>query len=192
MEKSEKELTHKLEDSLDIQLRDQLDLARQKRRKAEALFRAVSEEVNRAYQEAAPEIAPRAEQNVPDSQHLPVLGIRIGGRAKAYSFPFIAVKGLINDSLNTTKVLITLDPEFSAAVAFDRTLLGGELNFRTLADRKDGLLLIRDDVTGSVWQALTGRAIDGLLVGHVLRVLSSDLSTAFDWQKLFPNSEFYS
>ena len=192
MEKSEKEMTHQLEDSLDIQLKDQLNEARLNRKKAEAFLHAVSEEVDRAYQEAAQKIVPRAGQEITDSQHLTVLGIKIGGRAKAYPFPVVAGKGLINDSLNTTKVLITLDPEFSAAVAFDRMLLGEELYFRALADRKDGLLLISDDKTGSVWQALTGRAIDGPLAGQVLRVLDSDLSTAFDWKKLYPDSEFCS
>ena len=185
-------MTHQLEDSIDKQLRDKLDLARQKRREAEAFLHAVSEEVNRSYQEAAHEIIPKAGQNLTESPHLPVLGIRISGRAKAYPFPLIAGTGLINDSLNTTKVLITLDPEYSAAVAFDRTLRGEELKFRALADRKDGLLLISDDMTGSVWQALTGRAIDGLLAGHALKLVDSDLSTAFDWKKLYPDSEFYS
>ena len=35
MEKSEEKLTHQLENSIDKQLRDQLDLARQKRKEAE-------------------------------------------------------------------------------------------------------------------------------------------------------------
>ena len=180
------------EDSLDKRLKDQLILARQKREKAEAFLQAVSEEVDRAHQDAAHEIITEARQNLTESDHMPLLGVRIRGHAKAYPFPLIADKGLINDSLGPIKVLVTLDPVFSAAVAFDRTLSGEELHFRALTNRKDGLLLISDEKTRSVWQALTGRAIDGPLAGQALEEVDSDLSTTFNWKKLYPSTEFYS
>lgn len=115
---------------------------------------------------------------------MPAIGIRVGGHAKLYPFSLLADNGLLNDSIGTTKVLITYDPDFSTAAAFERELVGAKLNFRPLMDRKDGLLLMDDADTGS--------SIAGLLDGQSLKEIDSVLSTGFDWEKLYPNTEVYS
>ena len=50
---------------------------------------------------------------------------------------------------------------------------------------------MKDRETGSIWQLLTGRAIDGELAGMALTRLPSFYSFWFAWSDFHPKTELY-
>ncbi len=136
-----------------------------------------------------------------------VLGVDLAGSAKAYSFQAIAEETIINDFFDGTDVLVTFDPLSETGAAFDRRVEGRPLTFRSLEEESPfanagqegllaeedpgGFLLLRDDETGSTWQALTGRAIDGPLAGTALERLPSFYAFWFAWSDFHPDTELY-
>ena len=139
-----------------------------------------------------------------------VLGVALAGAAKAYPFQTMADQGSINDFFSGEFLVVAFDPLSETAAAFDRTVAGSPLTFETLPEQSpqaaitdgglesaansaysDGVFLLRDQETGSTWQALTGRAIDGPLAGTALRRLPSFYSFWFAWSDFHPSTEVY-
>ncbi len=121
-----------------------------------------------------------------------VLGVDLVGAAKAYPFQAMAVQGAINDFFSGQPVLVTFDSLNETGAAFVRSVDGNPLHFQTTTKNADGILLLRDQETGSTWQALTGRAIDGPLAGTALERLPSFYSFWFAWSDFHPQTELYS
>ena len=120
-----------------------------------------------------------------------VLGIDLAGFAKAYPFEAMAGQRVINDFFAGNHALVTFDPATETGVAFDRTVGGNPLTFRVDQETIDGLLLLQDEETGSTWQSLTGRAIDGPLAGTALKRLPSSYAFWFAWSDFHPDTELY-
>ena len=121
-----------------------------------------------------------------------VLGVDLVGAAKAYPFKAMAGEGAINDFFSGKPVLVTFDPLNETGAIFVRSVAGKPLHFQTTTKTGDGVLLLRDQETGSTWQALTGRAIDGPLAGTALERLPSFYSFWFAWSDFHPETELYS
>ncbi|HAJ01097.1 MAG TPA: hypothetical protein DCL97_10520 [Dehalococcoidia bacterium] len=124
-------------------------------------------------------------------RRLPGKDVVLEGKAKAYPFQVIANEPLINDSISGTQVLVVLDLPSETAAIFDRNLEGRSLGFDILPDTGDGISLMKDRETGSTWQLLTGRAIDGELAGMALTRLPSFYSFWFAWSDFHPKTELY-
>ncbi len=121
-----------------------------------------------------------------------VLGVDLVGTAKAYPFRAMAGQGAINDTLAGKPVLVTFDPLNETGSVFLRSVAGNTLHFQTTEKNAEGIFLLRDDETGSTWQALTGRAIDGPMVGTALERLPSFYSFWFAWSDFHPDTQLYS
>jgi len=124
-------------------------------------------------------------------RRLPGKDASLEGKAKAYPFQVIANEPLINDSISGTQVLVVLDLPSETAAIFDRNLEGRSLGFDILPDTGDGISPMKDRETGSTWQLLTGRAIDGELAGMALTRLPSFYSFWFAWSDFHPKTELY-
>ena len=139
-----------------------------------------------------------------------VLGVVLAGTAKAYPFQAIADETVINDSLAGNFLLVTFDPISETAGAFDRRVEDRYLTFQLLPklalqsiNEKEGQgtlieegypgeeFLMTDQETGSTWQALTGRAINGPLAGTALKRLPSLNSFWFAWSDFHPGTELF-
>jgi len=139
-----------------------------------------------------------------------VLGVHLAGSAKAYPFRAIAGQAAVNDLFDGNHVLVTFDPLSETGAAFDRRVEDRPLTFRLLEEESlqapfaeggqerlveeedlGGFLLLRDDETGSTWQALTGRAIDGPLAGTALERLPSFYAFWFAWSDFHPDTELH-
>ena len=139
-----------------------------------------------------------------------VLGIDLAGAAKAYAFEDIAREPVINDFFAGQEALVTFDPISETGAVFDRRVDGRTLTFapghdpsflssRSSSSTRSGfppvnqgdILLIHDLETGSTWQALTGWAIDGPLIGTALKRLPSHYSFWFAWSDFHPDTELY-
>jgi len=120
-----------------------------------------------------------------------VLGVNLDGKVKAYPFQVIVRQPLINDSLSGKQVLVVFDRASETGAIFDRNLEGRSLGFDMLPDTGDGISLMKDRETGSTWQLLTGRAIEGELAGMALTRMPSFYSFWFAWSDFHPNTELY-
>ena len=122
-----------------------------------------------------------------------VVGLDLDGKTKAYPFREIAGQPVINDFFAGQDLLVTFEPSSETGAVFSRLIEGGTLHFRHLARdaSADAPLLMTDDETGSVWQALTGLAIDGPLAGTSLTRQPSHYSFWFAWSDFHPDTELY-
>ncbi len=119
-----------------------------------------------------------------------VMGMVVSGFAKAYPFSAISQQTVINDHFAGEEVVITFEPTSESAAAFQRRLNGKTLTFEP-AQVRAGVALMRDQETGSLWQVLTGQAVEGPLFGERLERLPSHYSFWFAWSDFHPQTELY-
>ncbi len=119
-----------------------------------------------------------------------VLGMVVAGLAKAYPFSVISDQTVINDHFAGEPVVVTFEPISESGAAFDRRLDGRTLNFEP-AEGRGGVALMQDLETGSLWQVLTGQAVDGPLFGQRLERLPSHYSFWFAWSDFHPETDLY-
>ncbi len=119
-----------------------------------------------------------------------VMGMVVSGLAKAYPFSAISEKAVINDNLAGEEVVVTFESLSESGAAFERRLDGRTLTFEP-AEGREGVTLMRDLETGSLWQVLTGQAIEGPLSGQRLERLPSHYSFWFAWSDFHPDTELY-
>jgi hypothetical protein len=117
-----------------------------------------------------------------------VLGVRVGGEARAYPFEVFSNQTLIHDQIAGMPVLVWFDRETETGAAFMRRVDGQTLTFRQVPDRSD---LLVDEGTGSRWDATIGIATAGSMQGTRLPPLVSTSAFEFGWRAYFPESEFY-
>ena len=121
-----------------------------------------------------------------------VIGLDLDGAAKAYSFQAIANQKVINDTLAGDDVVVTFDPTSETGAVFKRQIEGRSLTFQLLTNETaDGIMLMQDRETGSLWQTVTGRAVGGPLAGQALTRLPSHYSFWFAWTDFHPDTELY-
>ena len=120
-----------------------------------------------------------------------VLGLVLGESAIAYPFSTIARQRVVNDSFAGEEVAAVFDLKYQTGVIFDRRAAGRTLTFNPLPDTRQGMMLMQDRETGTTWQAVTGRAVDGELAGQVLRRLPSHYSFWFAWTDYHPETQLY-
>ncbi|MCH9018153.1 MAG: DUF3179 domain-containing protein [Chloroflexi bacterium] len=119
-----------------------------------------------------------------------VMGMVVSGFAKAYPFSAISQQTVINDHFAGEEVVITFEPTSESGAAFQRRLNGKTLTFEP-AQVRAGVALMRDQETGSLWQVLTGQAVEGPLFGERLERLPSHYSFWFAWSDFHPQTELY-
>ena len=120
-----------------------------------------------------------------------VVGLDLEGSAKAYPFSIISSEPVINDVFRGEAVVVTFEPISETGGVFRSQVDGQSLTFHGIPDAGDGITLMRDQQTGSTWQAVTGRAIDGPLAGTALQRLPSHYSFWFAWSDFHPDTELF-
>ena len=83
------------------------------------------------------------------------------GAAVAYPFGILNQDPIVNDEVGDQPVLVVFNANIGTGVVFDRQVDGQTLTF-SLAE---GLTII-DAETGTIWDGLTGLALDGPLAGE--------------------------
>jgi hypothetical protein len=117
-----------------------------------------------------------------------VVGVALGEEAVAYPFSVLSFEPVVNDAVAGTPVLVVFNDQTSTAVVFDREVEGQALTF-ALDDPQ--MLALTDAETGSTWEGLTGRAIDGPLAGEQLARVKSTGSFWFGWKDWYPETRAY-
>ncbi len=120
-----------------------------------------------------------------------VLGIVIDGKARAYPFSVLSRQPVVNDVFQTVPLLVAFEQESATVKVFTRRVEGRIPSFkRTQMTEKKGLFLV-DDATDSIWDGLTGRAIQGRLKGQKLDPFPVTPAFWFGWVDHYPKTEIF-
>lgn len=118
-----------------------------------------------------------------------VVGVElINGEAVAYPYRTLNSEPVVNDTIGDNEILVVFDSDSATGVVFDRQLEDQILTFSQSSTDPDYLL---DAETQSVWNALTGEAVDGELAGQKLARIKSTASFWFGWKDFHPETAVY-
>jgi hypothetical protein len=115
-----------------------------------------------------------------------VVGVTMGQDAVAYPFLTLNKVPVVNDWVDDQPILIVFDKQTANFAVFNRWIEGQELHF----EHQEGIL-IQDLETGSVWDGIEGKAIDGPMLGQELERVRSTGSFWFGWKDFYPQTRVY-
>lgn len=119
----------------------------------------------------------------------PVIGLMIGGEAKAYPLQILIWHEIVNDEIGGVPVAVTYCPLCNAAIVFDRRVGGKTLEFGTTGKLRLSDLVMYDRLTDSWWQQFTGEAIVGEMLGTKLEIMPARLESYANFQKRAPRGK---
>ncbi len=114
-----------------------------------------------------------------------MLGVIVNGQPKAYDWRHLFKKGLLNDSVNKTPLVLTIEKDSLSFHAFNSTVNGRTLHFKV-----DTAGYITDRETASVWD-YDGLATAGTLKGSRLSKIQAYQEYWHSWQHFHPNTLFW-
>jgi hypothetical protein len=117
-----------------------------------------------------------------------VVGVEIGGEAKAYPFAVLAERSPVVDEIGGVPLLVVVGEDGKSVRCFDRRVDGEALDFYRLP----GLAPLRlvDARTASEWD-FAGRALAGPLAGRELARVRTLKDYWFDWRLYHPQTRLY-
>ncbi len=127
----------------------------------------------------------RADDRLPVKEK--VIGVRLGGEVKAYSFTALARDRVVNDDVGGVPLVVVFDPVSYSGAVYRRDPGGTLLTFTAGSTG----LSIRDNETGSEWDGLSGKAMSGGDAGMELEQVPITYSFWFGWVDFYPNTEVY-
>ncbi len=116
-----------------------------------------------------------------------VVGVELGNEAVAYPFSVLNNEPIVNDTIGETGVLVVFSEGSASAVVHDRTVNGQTLTFSAGTEP----MTVVDAETGTVWDGISGQAIEGELVGSTLGRIKSTTVFWFGWKDFFPDTGLY-
>ena len=127
-----------------------------------------------------------ASRNVIEPNRL-VVGIEMGGEARAYPVRLIGYHHQVRDTIAGRPILVTFCTVCRTGRVFDPTVDGRTETFRLVGmDHFNAML--EDRTTGSWWRQATGEAVAGPRRGTALRELPSRQVTLAAWMHMHPGS----
>lgn len=119
------------------------------------------------------------------------LSVGQGPQAKFYPYDMLSKHEVVNDFVTPHAVVVGFDPAHKESMAFDRKARGRLLTFEPVKARSSGILQMRDRETGSLWERLSGKAIDGKLKGEWIQPLISIPWLKERWRQIYPHGIVY-
>ena len=116
-----------------------------------------------------------------------VIGVRLGGEVKAYSFTALARDRVVNDTVGGVPLVVVFDGPSQSGAVYRRDVGGKLLTFT----RGPTALSMLDDETGSTWDGLSGKATSGLDAGMELEQVPITYAFWFGWVDFYPNTQLY-
>ena len=127
----------------------------------------------------------RADDRLPTKEK--IIGVRLGGQVKAYSFTALARDRVVNDTVGGVPVVVVFDGLSFSGAAYRRDLGGSLLTF---APRPTPFTMA-DNETGSTWDGLSGTATAGARAGSQLDQVPVTYSFWFGWVDFYPDTAVY-
>jgi hypothetical protein len=115
-----------------------------------------------------------------------VLGVEVGGEARAYPVAILNWHELVNDTLGGRPILITYCPLCATGLVFDRSIDGQTRSFGVSGLLYKSDVLFYDRETESLWSQIKASAVTGPAEGARLRVLRSQMTRWQDWRTRHP------
>lgn len=116
-----------------------------------------------------------------------VIGVEVGKDAVAYPFSVLNDEPVVNDQLGDQSIVVIFDRETGTGAVWSRRLLDGEvLEFVQVEGTQ-----MSDTLTGTLWDGLSGRAVEGELKGSALQPVKSTQSFWFGWVDLYEDTLLY-
>jgi hypothetical protein len=122
----------------------------------------------------------------------PVLGVELGGEARAYPLAVLEWHEVVNDTLGGVPIAVTHSALCGTALVFDRRLDGRPRRFGVSGLWHQSDLLMFDRESESLWSQITGIAISGPARGRRLRLLRSRIESWEAWRKRHPDTRVLS
>lgn len=118
-----------------------------------------------------------------------VMGVILGGEARAYPWDLLANFHAVNDSLNGEPIIVNMCEACNGGAAFLATVPGTVIDIRPRG-LKNGTWYGTDFQTGSLWYPFIGEAFEGPLKGTKLERIRVYFSSWGDWIREQPNTTF--
>lgn len=118
----------------------------------------------------------------------PVIGLRFGTEARAYSLWQLERHIVVNDRIAGRAVAVVWCPFSHIAVVYDRAPGGRELTLASDGRLLLGVVVLRDAETSSTWTVADGRAVDGTSAGNSLTPLAALQTTWKVWKQEQPTT----
>ncbi len=112
-----------------------------------------------------------------------VMGIIVRGEPWHAEYSDLKEQAIYSTTLEQHPLLLAFDAKGAVPRVFSRIL-----NQKPLVFKKQGVLRVKDENTGSVWDLRTGEAISGPLRGSRLRQWVGIMSFKNAWQNFHPDS----
>lgn len=117
-----------------------------------------------------------------------VVGVAIGGQARAYVFPGLKEQSPVLDTLGGVPIALVVGDDRKSIRVFDRRLGGRRLEL--LAVSAAAPLQMVDAETGSTW-GFSGQAVSGPLAGARLAKVKALKEYWFDWRTYNPSTSVF-
>lgn len=114
-----------------------------------------------------------------------VLGIVVGGEARAYPWWIAKNFHAVNDTVRGVPVAVTLCEQCTGAAAFGRKQGGRVLTFE-VAGVYNGTIIARDRETGTLWAPFSGKGLEGPLAGRKLERIPLAMTRWAEWKTRHP------
>lgn len=116
-----------------------------------------------------------------------VIGVRLNGEVKAYSFAALARDRVVDDIVGGVPLVVVFDGPSQSGAVYRRDPNGSLLAFQP----GPGPLSMLDVETRSAWDGLSGKATAGASAGTVLEPVPITYSFWFGWADFYPRTEVY-
>jgi hypothetical protein len=117
-----------------------------------------------------------------------VVGLEVGGIAKAYPMSTLLEQRTLLDRVGGRELLLVVGDDDETVRCFDRDVDGRVLEFFRRADTED--LLLVDKETGTEW-SFAGEALSGELAGRRLDRHPLITEFWFDWRQFHPGTRLF-
>ena len=117
-----------------------------------------------------------------------VLGVVVGGEARAYPLRVMAAHEVVNDEIAGTPVVVTFCPLCFTGVAYDRRVNGEVRTFGVSGFLLNSSLVLFDRERETLWSQVTGTALNGAEEGQTLHRVSARQTDLASWIKAHPET----
>jgi hypothetical protein len=117
-----------------------------------------------------------------------VLGVAMGGVAKAYPISILNWHEIVNDRFGDRAVAVTFCPLCGTGMAFDARVAGAERRFGVSGLLYNSDVLLYDRESESLWSQIARQAVSGPLKGERLEAVATAHTSWGDWQTRHPDT----
>ncbi len=115
--------------------------------------------------------------------------LRHEGQTRFYPLAILTRHEIVSDQIGDVPIAVTYCPLCNTAVVFDRRIDGVTHRFGVSDLLRKSDLVMWDDLTGSLWQQITGEGIVGTHAGVQLTIVPSSIVSYGDFAESFPEGE---